>query len=466
MGLLDARQAAGNMPTASTVIEIAKVTPAKTALREAPYKAALEALLRKPPSQFPGRMQKLTRQPNDLVEACSRYRGQLVAGVHFHPVVAAVHLAFNDHRPLVLSPDILWLLVIQGLANHVNANAEELRHRLVEHSGTATIVVRRDDFHKGSPENPWPEVFDEFTTQIRAHVGETTHDLVLPAFSTTGVAERAAAQIVLLDAMQSYFSYEFRTMCGIPQVVLEGTADDWEKLAERTRNLEGFGLKWWTSALAPVLDEFVAAARGRVNVRFWQAIYKVDGGSGGPYTTGWITAFFPYLKDRQTRRATNRNPWLTRGGKKLQEMLYPPEKSDPYGSGHGPTTEQFPSGLSRAPFLWKYVIRFYEMEFLGGFVGICQDPKTLGLRPEIGWAVRDLAGVRALEAAEAAEAAAAAKQREAWTQAETERLTMCSYCKGSGNCFCKRKGASLPKQCARCAGSGKCHVCKGTGNQR
>jgi hypothetical protein len=28
------------------------------------------------------------------------------------------------------------------------------------------------------------------------------------------------------------------------------------------------------------------------------------------------------------------------------------------------------------------------MEFLGGFVGVRQDPGTLALRPEIGWAVR------------------------------------------------------------------------------
>jgi hypothetical protein len=29
------------------------------------------------------------------------------------------------------------------------------------------------------------------------------------------------------------------------------------------------------------------------------------------------------------------------------------------------------------------------MEFLGGFLGIRQDPDSLCLRPEIGWAVRD-----------------------------------------------------------------------------
>ena len=53
----------------------------------------------------------------------------------FHPVVAAAHRAFMDHRPLRLSPDAIWLMICQAAANHVNAHAEELRPRLVRHEG-------------------------------------------------------------------------------------------------------------------------------------------------------------------------------------------------------------------------------------------------------------------------------------------------------------------------------------------
>ena len=379
-------------PAASfTTIEVAKVIPANSALPEVPYKVAVEGLLLKPPSRWLEPSQQTVNQLTRPVEACSRYHGRLVAGINFHPVVAAIHLAFNDHRRLVLSPDMLWLLVAQGLANHINTNAEELRPRFVKHSGKVTIAIRRDDFVKGSPENPWPEVFGEFGSQIREHVGELTHDLLLPNFSTTGAAERAAAEVVLLDAMQSFFSYEFHTMCGIPQIVLEGTTDDWAVLAERTRAVGKSGLGWWTEALAPILDEFVAASRGHANARFWQSIYKLDGGSGGPYTNGWITAFFPYLKDWQTGQASHKNPWLAQGGKELQDLLYPPAKSDPHRIGYGPTTEAFPSGWARAPFLWNYLGRSFEMEFLGGFVGVRQQADTLSLRPEIGWAVREQA---------------------------------------------------------------------------
>ncbi|MEK6235222.1 MAG: DUF4419 domain-containing protein, partial [Planctomycetales bacterium] len=103
----------------------------------------------------------------------------------------------------------------------------------------------------------------------------------------------------------------------------------------------------------------------------------------------WITAFFPYFKNWETGLATKRNPWLTEGGSILEEVLYPPEAQDPCGMENGPTTTMFPSGLAKAPFAWKYLTQTFNMVFLGGFVGVRQEAKTLRLRPEIGWAVRE-----------------------------------------------------------------------------
>jgi hypothetical protein len=245
-------------------------------------------------------------------------------------------------------------------------------------------VVRRDDFVKGSPENPWAEVFAEFSAQIREHVGPAI-DLFIPRFSTTGPAERAAAEVVLFDAVAAYFTYEVVTMCGIPAVTLEGTAEDWEAVAERAQGFADLGLGWWLEGLTPVLRR-LAETRGRVDRPFWESIYKFHSFSGGASITGWITAFFPYLKDEQGN-ATVLNRWLAEGGPGREWLLAGGEER---GFGQdGPEAGTFPQGLSRAPFVWQYLHRRFDMEFLGGFVGVSQDPQTLCLRPEIGWAVRE-----------------------------------------------------------------------------
>jgi len=388
------------MSTATTTtFEVSNVMRATGPLPEVHYKQAVEALLTTGiPSterQFIEKLRSLHRSvaipeapPTLPVEACTRYHGRLLADVSFHPVIAAVDRAFMDHRPLCLSPDTIWLMIIQGVANHINANAEELRPRIVSHQEKITIQVRRDDFVKGSPENPWSEIFHEFSVQIRDHVGASI-ELFVPNFSTTGPAERAAAEVVLLDAMQSYFEYEVRTLCGIPTITLEGTHEDWKALAERVQGFKAIGLGSWLKVLAPILRQFVRASQGDVDPTFWRSLYRLNGQSGGPVITGWITAFFPYLKDYRTRRATVLSRILIEGKRNdLEELLYPGDKTAT-GWAKGPTIEQLPGGLSKAPFRWNYLERSFDMEFLGGFVGVAQDQETLTLRPEIGWAVRE-----------------------------------------------------------------------------
>jgi len=204
------------------------------------------------------------------VEACNNYTVAVVEQPGFHSLVAAADLAYQGHFPLVLTPDAVWLTIAQGFARHVANHAEELRSQLVPHEGKATLTVQRDDFVRGSPENPWAEVWPAFCNQLREHLGAETQGLVVCDFSTTGAIERAASEVVLMDAVQSYFEYSFVSLCGIPAVALEGTVEDWEKVRERVGRLGRYGLRWWTDRVESILDEYVKAAKGSPTPSFWR----------------------------------------------------------------------------------------------------------------------------------------------------------------------------------------------------
>ena len=94
-------------------------------------------------------------------------------------------------------------------------------------------------------------------------------DLIVADFSTTGPVERAASEIVLLDAMQAYFAYEMHTFCGIPSITLEGTATGLGSDCSPDRAIRAIDLDWWVDALRPILDQFVAAANGIIDRQFW-----------------------------------------------------------------------------------------------------------------------------------------------------------------------------------------------------
>ena len=320
------------------------------------------------------------------VEACGAGAEKLVP-VEQNAFLAAAWRAYADHRPLVLTPDAVWLCIAQGFAAHVDQDPEALRGRFVRHPGSLTLEVQRHGFHKGSPGNDWPGVFAELSDQIAAHVGRQ-RDLVVSDFSTTGPVERAASELVLLDAMQHYFEYVVLTICGIPEITLTGTIDDWKSIRRRTRMLAEYNLGWWTAVLLPVLDEFVAAAEGRPDVAFWQSFFKDTGGSGGPYLHGWIVLLFPYFDvERDGRQARAVNPVIARA-----------RGASPIRPGGGAADwirhakvhpSCIPLGLACAPMTWVYFNRRFAMDFIGGFMGIAQDPTTFAIWPAIGWAVRD-----------------------------------------------------------------------------
>lgn len=291
-------------------------------------------------------------------------------------LVATVGAAFDLHAPLVLSPDDLWLTIAQGFARHVAANPERLKGLFVTHEGRETLEVRRDDFVKGLETNPWPEVFAAFSAQVAERVPRA-HPLVVSNFSTTGPVERAASEVTLLDVAGNYFEFRFLSMCGIPSLTLLGTPADWRSVRTRAAALAEYELSWWVGPLIEVLDQFVAASEGRVDSSFWQSMYSDNGESGGPYLSGWLQVFFPYLENdadagRFTRRADRLSRW------RVKRRLF------------GPETRVLPPSVSEVRFRWTCLGRTYPMQFLAGLVGATQDPQTRAVRPVTGWAVRDL----------------------------------------------------------------------------
>ena len=128
--------------------------------------------------------------------------------------MAAVHLAFCGHRPLVLTPDILWLTIVQGVAQHVALDPEKRRSVLVPHAGTATIRIVVDDRDYRTPEDLWDQLTDVFRGQLEKT--SLVSDRLTAEFSTTGPIERVAQSVVLMDILAPFYSYEVACVCGIP----------------------------------------------------------------------------------------------------------------------------------------------------------------------------------------------------------------------------------------------------------
>jgi hypothetical protein len=142
-----------------------------------------------------------------------------------------VFQAYSDHRPFVLSPDVIWLLISQGFAQHVNNNSEALRHDFVNFDDKISLVVNNNSVSLDNPNSPWEDIIPEFTKQIGSVVGNELVNTLTCDFSTTTEASKVASQIAVMDAVKSYFEYKVLFVsCGIPEITLEGTPEDWKNI--------------------------------------------------------------------------------------------------------------------------------------------------------------------------------------------------------------------------------------------
>ena len=283
--------------------------------------------------------------------------------------------AYADHHPLVLSPDIVWLIISQGFSRYVNAHAEEMRDLLVFHEGKMELVVNSNN-DVLSPSGDWERLLNDFSTSISRNTKGELADLMIADFTTTGITERIASQVSLMDVVKKYFIYtNISAGCGIPSITLEGTPDDWQKVLDKVRSLKKYKLEKWASDLEDILMEFVKASKGKANKKFWKNIVKkrrVDQmksekgclpSINSTYLDGWFLKFFP-----------------NELGETKDSVMWDVD---------------MPQEIVRVSFRHVYVepdtgvpIDTIPMQLWAGFVGIEEDAKTRALTPKIGWLAR------------------------------------------------------------------------------
>lgn len=304
-------------------------------------------------------------------------------------LVETIHIAFDEHRPLILSPDDIWLAICQGFGNHMAVTADEMKQTVVSDGAPEEIRVFIRDLAEGDSEG-WENMVNGFNDSLQLYLKNDPVSLVNQQFSTTTPVITTAYQITLMDAVKTYFSYAAESGCGIPYITLLGTTEDWQKIYDQLDKFNAYGLEFWTRELKPVIQEFIDASKGEEHVEFWQSIYKHEIFYGASSVTGWIHKLFPYLKSTQNMEEEDVMEWRELEFKKTYIRNPFMEGKNHLLSDIG--TNDFPKGYVIVPFIWdEYLpesgeIRQRKLKITAGFFGIEQS-ENLALHPHITWSV-------------------------------------------------------------------------------
>ena len=293
-------------------------------------------------------------------------------------LIQGLILSYKNHYPITISPDMIWILILQGYSRFMDKYSEKVRNKYVNFEGKKNISIKREGlvFEKATKED-WKNIIGEYIVKIKENIGEDLVNNLESNFTTTNDVTLITSQISIMSAVKKYFSFKVNSMeCGISSITLEGSLEDWQKIKSKVEFLskKEFQLTWWTEHLIPIIDKIILTKKyydtnKEINEEiyaFWKDMIKIKDIRGfyKPTTIidGWIIKLIPDL--------TKENPTI------YNEL----------NSANVP--DQIISCPIELVFITKENIKKeYKCSLASGFYGMEQDKSTYNVKPVIGYAI-------------------------------------------------------------------------------
>ena len=282
--------------------------------------------------------------------------------------------AYKKHYPITISPDMIWLLFLQGYSRFMEKYHEKVRYNYVNFENKKTISVTRNNMIPERATNQvWNGIIDEFTQKIKNQVGENLISNLESDFTTTTPVSLITSQVSIISAMKNYFNYQLEfDGCGISSITLEGSLEDWQKIKSKLEffSKKEMNLLWWIEYLMPIIDNIIMTKiyynqNKDINEElrnFWKDIIRIkEGHAYDPNViNGWIINFIPDFSEDEP-------------------ALYDELEEDD-------VPDQIISCPLELTVIDKETIK-YKCSLASGFYGMVQDEKTYNIKPVIGYAL-------------------------------------------------------------------------------
>ena len=220
----------------------------------------------------------------------------LYIGDRQNQLLNAVLYAYNMHRGLQLSPDVILHCISTAVAKCVQDHAEKYRDVFVNHADKATLTVET------SGEFNWESVIRDMNTLIDKNV-KCELD-IMPTFTTTTPIATTVATITKMATLKKYFNYEMIFQCGITAVDLTGTLEDWQLLRTKVVSISAVITKKkhmvnWFKHVIKIIDRLNDTYQEKPDIHdFWSRIvnFVLYGSGGQTFISGWIKVLMPNNK--------------------------------------------------------------------------------------------------------------------------------------------------------------------------
>ena len=294
------------------------------------------------------------------------------------PVIEGYRMAYLRHFPIVISPNIFWLMILQGFSRHmeIKDNSQRLRNKFVDFEGQKNISIETGftNLFMASDEQ-WNSIIEQLLNKTLKNIkiNQKILDKFNKKFSTSTNEAEIANNVTILSSFKKYFVYSITGTCGIPEISIEGTIEDWKLLKEKVLELGNLDeeIIFWTKQLKEIIQNIIKTLETKEpDIGFYKNIVQNTDRSREckpDLINGWIIKFIPY--DIDNNKCDFDSPDF-----------------------NGLDISQIPTQIVNLPFHLittnkKGRFKQYEAEIYTGFFGVKQDERTLSIKPVIGYVI-------------------------------------------------------------------------------
>jgi hypothetical protein len=189
-------------------------------------------------------------------------------------------LCWKRHYGVVVSPTILWNMVLNNMAYKVNKTPDVFRKYFSESDEKQEICVQQGG-----------NLID-VKLLVEGLMGRIPTDIMIPCFlgfSTDTENAKIANYTAFLDMVSPYYNYSMY-LCGIPKVKVLGTKEDWEHFIDNC-NVIAKIIPEFGDYLIKVSSKVDDIAKGSAD---FSQIFRLDrcGSGSQAEVAGWIRDFY------------------------------------------------------------------------------------------------------------------------------------------------------------------------------
>ena len=191
---------------------------------------------------------------------------------------------------------------------------KKIKYLLVNFEGKKELTVK---YQINDIKDITKDILENFSEQMnekmKKYIGNSLIETLTPNFTTTTKESEIVCKITIMGTFKQFFDFQLMIVgCGIPYLILEGTADDYKKILLKCEVLKKFKFDWYINRIIPCIQKMVEAKEGKIDIDFFKSIvqkkeitenrYAPSGEEPEDmkikYISGWILKFFGYLSER------------------------------------------------------------------------------------------------------------------------------------------------------------------------